>query len=128
MNTASDGHSLALTTDTSAQACSPITEFYNSAANNDWLFVGLPANCAFGGASIGCVMSFNVAGTYPTTFPTSAVATGAESSGTSGIVVDNASSDAQASSLYFSTLGTAPCDAGGNATACAVKRTQTGLQ
>lgn len=56
---------------------------------------------------------------------------GAEPGGTSGIVVDNVSTSGQASSLYYSNLsGSTTCGTAGgnNVTACAVKRTQAGLQ
>jgi hypothetical protein len=64
-------------------------------------------------------------------FPTVFAASLAESGGTSGIVVDNVSSDAQASSIYFTALGWtiggtenygACTDIG-----CASKATQNGL-
>jgi hypothetical protein len=58
--------------------------------------------------------------------------TAAESGGISGAVVDNISTSGQASSLYFSTLGNLNGACGtnpsGDKTACAVKRTQNGLQ
>jgi hypothetical protein len=55
-----------------------------------------------------------------------------EDGGTSGIVVDNVSTEAQASSIYFTPLGftvgwsgsAGPC----TLTGCAVKATQVGLQ
>ncbi len=64
----------------------------------------------------------------PGGFITTAIA--AETGGTSGMVVDNVSAASQASSLYFGTLGATACSTtgGGNVTACAVKRTQSGLQ
>jgi hypothetical protein len=64
----------------------------------------------------------------PGGFITTAIA--AETGGTSGMVVDNVSTASQASSLYFGTLGATTCSTtgGGNVTACAVKRTQSGLQ
>jgi hypothetical protein len=49
-----------------------------------------------------------------------------EAGGTSGIVIDNVSSLAQASSIYFSTLATTTCG-DGNSGGCAVKLTQAGL-
>ena len=58
-----------------------------------------------------------------------ASAVSAELSGTSGIVIDNVSTSAHNSSLYFSTLGAGGCSTpvGGSATNCAVKATQAGL-
>jgi hypothetical protein len=124
------------TTATTAGQCSPLAEVYNTNQNSgtDWLFAGVTANCAFGGNSGGCVMSFQIT----SGFPAGAYATGAESGGTSGIIVDNVSTSAQASSLYFTTLttpGAGLCGAAsggtepsGDSTACLVKRTQAGLQ
>jgi hypothetical protein len=51
-----------------------------------------------------------------------------ETTGTSGIVVDNISQAAQASSVYFSTIGRATCGDGIATGGCAVKLTQSGLQ
>ncbi|MFZ0961730.1 MAG: hypothetical protein WAO35_12555, partial [Terriglobia bacterium] len=121
---------LDLSTTTTAQECSPLSEVYNPSEGADWLFVGVPANCAFGGATGGCIMSFDItSGTIPTT----AAATAAENGGTSGIVVDNVSPSAQASSAYFTTLaspGAGGCtqEPSGDSTTCLVKRTQQGLQ
>jgi hypothetical protein len=105
--------------------CSPMTEINNS--GTDWLFVGIPSLCAFGGSSTGCVESFNITSGFPAT----AAATGDSSGGTSGIVVDNVSASGHASSLYYSTLSTATCTTptGTSATGgCAVQRTHSGLQ
>jgi hypothetical protein len=83
-------------------------------------------------------MSFNVTG--DTTLPAgafSALVTAGfaaflpEDGGTSGIIVDNISLDAQASSIYFTPLGFPLFGAGSagpcTATGCAVKATQNGL-
>src|SRR5213594_1120293 len=47
MSNTNDGNSLSLRTGTGA--CSPLTEIYNSgqSTGTDWLFVGIPSNCAF---------------------------------------------------------------------------------
>ncbi|MGD0497909.1 MAG: hypothetical protein ABSC23_05675 [Bryobacteraceae bacterium] len=108
-------------TNLAPRECSPLAEIYNT--SKDWLFVGVQGNCAFGGDSGGCVESFDITSGLPT-IPQ---ATGAESGGTSGIVVDNVSALGHASSLYFSTLGVASCT-GGSAGGCAVQRTQGGVQ
>jgi hypothetical protein len=50
------------------------------------------------------------------------------SGGTSAIVVDNDSTDAQASSLYFGTLATSTTICGTTAAYCAVKLTQSALE
>jgi hypothetical protein len=93
---------------------SPTTEFLNGAT--DQLFVsGLTA------ASPNFI-EYNLtafAGLFPTSFPPAGAtgATATEVNGTSGIVVDNTSASAQASSIYFGTIGANN----------AVKLTQTGL-
>ena len=88
---------------TGAADSSPVTEFYNSVLNKDFLFVGVTNHCiatAQGGAA-GCVMSLDITGGFPTVNAntTSLAATG----GTSGIIVDNNSSVSQASSIYYAT-------------------------
>jgi hypothetical protein len=88
---------------TGAADSSPVTEFYNSVLNKDFLFVGVTDHCIAtvqGGAS-GCVMSLDITAGFPTVNAntTSLAATG----GTSGIIVDNNSSVSQASSIYYAT-------------------------
>ncbi len=117
-------------TTTNTQECSPLAEIYNTGQSTDWLFLGVPANCAFGGSTTGCIMSFNItSGTFPSTVS----ATAPENGGTSGIVVDNVSTSVQASSAYFTTLsspGTGACTSEpvNDSSTCLVKRTQSGLQ
>jgi hypothetical protein len=97
----------------------PLTEFYNTNTSNDLLFVTVLQNRS---PNIGL---FNI-----NAFPASATlaASTQEGSGTSGMIVDNNSSSAQASSVYFGALDTtASCGAGGTG-GCAVKLTQAGLQ
>jgi hypothetical protein len=123
---------LNLSTTTTAQECSPPSEVYNPnvGSGTDWLFLGVPANCAFSGSASGCIMSFNItSGTFPTTVS----ATAAENGGTSGIIVDNVSTSVQASSAYFTTLsspGTGGCTSEpvNDSSTCLVKRTQNALQ
>lgn len=93
------------------QPCSPLTEFLNNAT--DHLFVGVTDRNR--------VDLFNVTPTAgnPTGFPGGTSAIAAETGGTSGIIVDNASAQNQASSIYFATLG---------GTHAAVKLTQSALQ
>src|SRR5438445_3335417 len=90
--------------------CSPITEFFNpniGAAGTDFFFWGMTSNCV---AAVGCIMSRTNSGV---------VLTVSESDGTSSIIVDNISTAAHASSIYFSTEGPPRR---------AVKLTQNGLQ
>lgn len=141
---------------TSTDECSPVTEVYNPNANSgagqDLMFFSVETNSTacklpLGSGTVystvapegGCLMSVDVTAdadlvVAPATappFPTSYAASLAESGGTSGIVVDNVSSDAQASSIYFTALGWtiggtenygACTDIG-----CATKVTQDGL-
>jgi hypothetical protein len=88
---------------------SPVTEFLNGAT--DQLFVSGLVNA-----------SPNFIENNINTFPAAVLASTAEGTGTSGIVVDNNSADAEASSIYFGVLGAAAPN--GNS---AVKLTQTGL-
>jgi hypothetical protein len=97
----------------------PLTEFYNSTTATDWLFITVLANR---NPNIGL---FNI-----NSFPTSQTPVPGvqEGSGTSGMVVDDNSSSAQASSVYFGALSTtAACGSGGTG-GCAVKLTQAALQ
>jgi hypothetical protein len=98
---------------------SPLTEFYNSTTSNDWLFVSVLQNR---NPNIGL---FNI-----NSFPASATlaASTQEGSGTSGMVIDNDSSSAQASSIYFGALNTTGTCGAGGAGGCAVKLTQATFQ
>lgn len=77
-----------------AAGCSPWTEFYNLDLNGgtDFFFFGLNQNCV--GAS-GCVIARDNTDADP-------LVTAAVAGGPSGIVVDNYSTAAQASSIYLS--------------------------
>ena len=90
---------------------SPVTEFFNGGTSVDTVFVGGLVNVSPN------FLSFNVTAGFPAGLPT---ANAGEGSGTSGIIVDNQSNSAQASSIYFGTLGV-----GGNN---AAKLTQATLQ
>jgi hypothetical protein len=99
-----------LLTSTAAR-CTGWTEFLNPnvGAGTDFFFFGLTADCTGPGTS-GCVVARNANGSL-----TTANITG----GPSGIVVDNFSTAAQASSIYFT---------GAAAPNTAYKLTQNGLQ
>jgi len=88
---------------TGAADSSPLSEFYYSVLNKDFLFVGVTNNCiaTVQGGTAGCVMSLNITSGFPTVNAntTALAATG----GTSGIIVDNNSSVSQASSIYYAT-------------------------
>jgi hypothetical protein len=121
------------TTTTTAAQCSPLEEIYNpnQGGGTDWLFVGVPATCAYGTSTTGgCIMSFQITSGFPTS---GAFAAPAETGGTSGIVADNVSTSTnQASSMYFVTLGnpTGGCTIPTYTTTsyCLVKVTQAGSQ
>jgi hypothetical protein len=126
--------------------CSPVTEVYN--AGVDYVFFSVQTggngpNCTtLGGSGVadsnpsaGCVMSVIVTDgsstQFPTPMPTAINSSLGEPGGSSGIILDNVSTAAQASSIYFSPLsyvtsGTANgnCPTG---VGCAVKATQSGL-
>jgi hypothetical protein len=112
--------------------CSSLAEVYNQTAGKDLLFTGVTADCAFGGAGTGCVMSFDITNSFPTT----ALATYPSPGGSSGIVIDNVSGSlTSATDLYY--LSTQPPGAGAPCTVptggtnttgdCAIKLTQSGL-
>jgi len=124
MNSTHDTNSLALGNTTVATRCSPMTGFYNTTASKDWIFASVQNGCtATGGGTAGCIMSLDIT----SGFPTAAAQGRPEASGTSGIVVDNVSSQVGASSIYFSTLGTTTCGDGVSGGGCAVKLMQSGL-
>ncbi len=144
-------------TTANARACSPVTEFYNPNGGGagvavDWIFfsIGNSANNAAANNPIpagacrtnnaGCILSVNVTGnpTWPPTLPSTlfvAAPTPAHNTGsTSGIIVDNTSTSAQTSNIYFSlgsnSVGVGPGVPSCNTTAgrgCAVKLTQSAL-
>ena len=112
-------------TGTAPSVISPLTEFYNASVGVDYLFEGVNANptelYAFALPN-----PLEVAqGVAPTALATN---TTDVAGGTSGIIVDNDSTDAQASSIYFGTLATSTTICGTTAAYCAVKLTQAALQ
>jgi hypothetical protein len=135
MNGAHDGNSLALTNGVllgNPGMCSPSTEISPS-SSSDLLFVSVTANGSQTGcSSTGCIMSFALPTSSPFTFPAAAAHTLQESSGTSGIVVDNiATSPTGTSQIYFTPLGNAsatfPCGGTVTSVGCAVQASQSGL-
>ena len=113
MNTVNSG-TLQLAS-TAGVECSPLTEVFNSniTLHNDTLFLGLLGGCG-SVLSPGCVRDYNITSGMPGTFLNSVNETG----GTSAIIMDNVVNSPQASSIYFSTLGSSKR---------AVKLTQTQL-
>ncbi len=115
--------------------CGPLTEFFNTNAtiNQDQLFFGVAGDSTSAiciAAGVGCVMSVNITSTPTTLSIGSSIP---EIMGASGIIVDNNSTSAQASSLYFSNQGPSTnaikCGTTGTTTGvgCAIKVTQSGL-
>jgi hypothetical protein len=102
----------------SVEACSPLTGFTNASTSTDWLFIGL---------SGGTLSNYDLNTTTGSGFPGgfASTATFSVTGGSSGIIPDNESTAAQASSIYFSSLGAA-CGPGGSGY-CAIKLTQAGL-
>jgi hypothetical protein len=114
--------------------CGPLTEFKNGAT--DRLFFSqssVPANkCVSGSPADGCVFMYDITNTSGIgNAPTAAARA---HSGTSGIIIDNASGSAQASSIYFANQARAtdPCWVGPASAKvisyCAFKLTQSTLQ
>jgi hypothetical protein len=114
--------------------CTPLTEFKNGATDRVFFSQSsLPkGKCITGSpANEGCAFVYDI--TTPTSANLNApVANAVENAGTSGMIVDNASTSGQASSIYFANQGTATCTTGtGGATTpsfCAIKLTQAALQ
>jgi hypothetical protein len=128
----------------SGGACSPMTEFFNSSGTpTDWLFFSVGSNvpaavipagssCTAGG---GCIMSINL--TTLTAWPPASgkvsfatIVPNNASAGTSGIILDNAGTGSQESSIYYTyganATNAAKCDTT-TGKGCAVKVTQSGL-
>jgi hypothetical protein len=116
MNATADATTAALATGTADS--SPITTFYNSFSQKDYLFVGVTDHCVatVGGGTAGCVMSFDITSGFPTVNANSIAL--AAAGGTTGIIVDNASGSTGASSIYYAT----------KTGATLVKATQSALQ
>ncbi len=99
MNTASPTFSQQLLTSTTAR-CTGWTEFYNPnvglPTGTDFFFFGLTEDCTTGSGdpADGCVAE--ITNSAPGTLVTSTI-----DGGTSGIVIDNYSTEAQAASIYF---------------------------
>ena len=134
MNTTVDATpTLQVVSAVAAVDCGPLTEFFNAnapAASQDQLFFGVAGDsvaptCITAG--VGCVMSVNITNTPAALIIGSSIP---EIMGASGIIIDNNSTSAQASSLYFSNQGNSTAAVKCGATTgvgCAVKVTQSGL-
>jgi hypothetical protein len=104
----------------------PMGEFFNPNTGADLLFVGLLRNNTHGGFVN--LYSFPATTGWNATFQNSIL----EGLGPSGMVIDNFSASAQASSIYFNALdedaGCTNPQTGANTGGCAVKLTQASFQ
>jgi len=94
---------LALTTNTAGVNGSPVTAFFNSTLNKQFLFFSVTNACS-GAIPGGCIRTVDVTGGA---FPTAATINNvvfAAGGGTGGIDIDNVSPSAGASSVYYTTL------------------------
>lgn len=112
---------------TSHAVCSPITEIYNNGTSTptDYLFFGEGLS---GTGGFGDLYGFTISGATATKISGSPITYPTAQAGTSGITVDNVSSDAQASSIYFTTQAKSTSVCGSTSAFCAVKLTQSALQ
>jgi hypothetical protein len=104
----------------------PVTEFSNG--GHDYIFVsvlsfGVPTNCN-DSLSNGCVMTFDVT-SGSISGSTAPVGAAAEAGGTSGIIVDNASTFGGGSNIYFTPLADQLCTTSDTTGGCAIQLSQT---
>jgi hypothetical protein len=114
---------LVLSTSSFTSVPTPLTEIFNPTLSSasDRLFLGIDANCTSLNNN-GCIESLDISNGFPSAILNAhALATNGASLGVSGIVIDNVSSSAQASSIYFESFLVAPSPS-------AIKLTQSGLQ
>jgi hypothetical protein len=94
----------------------------------DWVYASVTANSAAAGsctAGSACIYAYNAT----SAIPASPTAGANEAGGTSGIIIDNSSTTAGESQIYFSTLGAATCAGNGSTGSgthgCAVQASQS---
>jgi hypothetical protein len=116
MNSAYSNGPLALAANFSGTAASPVTAFYNSTLNKQFIFLSVTNHCT-GTITGGCIRSIDVTSGFPTSATINNVVLAA-TGGTGGITIDNVSSATGASSVYYTTLSGKTL----------VKATQAGLQ
>lgn len=105
MNGTATNGPLRLATNVSGLEASFVTSFFNQTQNKDYLFVGVTNNCSTA-VTTGCIRSIDVTGgAFPTATSVNNVILGA-TGGTYGIAIDNNSSAAEASSVYYVVRGT----------------------
>jgi hypothetical protein len=124
------GNALSLSTNVinpltnAAASCSPLTEFYNTVTNIDWIYFSLTASGSQAACTGACLYNVNVTSEPGTATATAGIAT---TGGSSGIVIDNAANTTTylgASQIYYSPLGSQTCGTGG-AGGCAVQAAQS---
>jgi hypothetical protein len=102
MNAVTNGP-LALATNTAGINASPVTAFFNSTLNTQFLFISVSGSCS-GAIPGGCIRTLNVTGgAFPTAGNVNNVVFAA-AGGTGGIDIDNVSAAAGAASVYYTTL------------------------
>jgi hypothetical protein len=92
----------------------------------DWIFLSVTANGTGNGCTGACLYNYSVTtGAVPANATTGLAATG----GTSGIIIDNSSTTAGASQIYYTTLGSSTCAGNGTTGAttggCAIQASQS---
>ncbi len=128
INSSSVGPSLS----TANAACSPIAEFFDGTTDRFFLSVSgsavttPPINCPSN--TTGCIVFFDLTnlGFWDPTTPATA-ATASVTGGTSGIVIDNSSTDVGASQVYFTPLADQVCTTSGGTGGCAIQASQSAL-
>ncbi len=111
---------LLLSTSSTTSEATGLTEIFNPSFSTakDRLFLGIEFNCTNGSAN-GCIESFDISSGFPSGILDSrALATAGSILSVSGIVIDNISSSAQGSSIYFESF---------TPQQSAIKLTQSGL-
>lgn len=111
---------LVLSTNSSTSEATGLTEIFNPSFSTakDRLFLGIEYNCTNGSAD-GCIESFDISSGFPSgILNTLAIGTNGAVFSVSGMIIDNVSSAAQASSIYFEAL---------TPSFKAIKLTQSGL-
>ncbi len=111
--------------------CSALTEIYNGATTTDYLFLGEGLSGTGDFADLyGFTISTGGVGTAisgsPISYPSSA--TSGAPAGISAIIIDNLATQAQASSIYFTTETESTTVCGSTSAYCAVKLTQSALK
>lgn len=124
---------------TSATAtCSPVTEIYGSGGGTtDYIFLSVSANGnitpinASPSCTTGCVYNFAVGNGTTIAVPTQPTQGIISTTGSSGIIIDNALSTAGESQIYYTPIGSLGCSgqnggsAGTGTGGCAVQTSQT---